>query len=120
MRLKSDIASHTHLKWWVWGRVPNSDILDKLGEIMATKTFHLEVVNPDNVDEMPLFDSFGDNVDELVVTAAKRLIPGHYTSIVTTYNEGRKTDFLYGMHVTDNSVQIRTNDGSPVISYEIG
>jgi hypothetical protein len=89
--------------------------------------FHLEIPNPDNLDDMPIFDEWG-LLDELVEKAAKRLIPGKY-SIVVTPDVSDEPGFLYGMDIQDIQeernewyigAEIRTNDGETVKRYEFG
>jgi hypothetical protein len=87
----------------------------------------MEIPNPDNPDEMPIFDQWGE-LDELVQNAAKRLEPGNY-SILVTPDGSDEPGFLYGMGIMDEldendnkviDVQIRTNSGELVTTYHFG
>lgn len=83
---------------------------------MTNPTFRLMVVKPGSNPRESLFDEFGQ-LDQLVADAHKVLEPGHYTITVEVGQQGPYATFLYGMHVQPNSVEIRTNIGETVTTY---
>lgn len=71
---------------------------------MSNTSIHLEILNPGDSEEMPIFDSFG-TIRTIRYELHNRLIPGEYYGIMTKFSNGDESSFPVMVTIPDNALE---------------